>query len=321
MRIFERPQPRPRDRRRLRHRLPSPLGHRHRRRRERRDRGAGGVDDLRHDAARGRGIGVVLYFCRDRHCSRARGGGAADERAPVRHVKRRGLLEPDVAIDPGAFVEPAFVLGCVHAHDERILAAVGQQIRHVEPERHVAAQVAAHEVAVEDHDAIAEDAVELDRDAAARVGPGDEERPAVPADARVGERAAERLRAVAVETAILVEGQIDRPVVRQIDGGPGRGPGRVVERRLGDAAATANQAAGFRERTAAPVAEILRDVVGVAEMEAPAEVGEQALAAGGGCLRRRRRAAEDPGHVRQQRRAARSRRQLQPIASGHWRRS
>ena len=222
-----------------------------------------------------------------------------------------------MAIDPRALVEPAFVLGRVHAHDERVLAAVGQQIRHVEPERHVAAQVAAHEVAVEDHDAVAEDAVELDRDAAADVGRGDVERPAVPADARVGERAAERLRAVAVETAILVEGEIDRPVVRQIDGGPAVSR-RVVERRLGDAAATADQAAGFRERAAAPVAEILRDVVGVAEMEAPAEVGEQALAACGGILRRRRGAAEDPGHVRQQRRAARGRRQLQPIASGHY---
>ena len=120
---------------------------------------------------------------------------------------------------------------------------------------------------------------------------------------------------MAVETAILVEREIDRPVVRQIDGGPRR----VVERRLRDAARGRRSRCPTwrtprRARSRNPWRCRRRDRDGIASRSQRA--GARALSPAHSAT-----AAEAPpripGHVRQQRRAASGRRQLQPIASGH----
>src|SRR6185437_17085744 len=113
-----------------------------------------------------------------------------------RHVDGIRLLEPNVAIDAGALVEPSFAPGGIDAHDEHVRSAVGDEIRDVEPKRGIAAHVAAQQVAVEGDEAVAEDAVELDCDASAGVGRGDLEGTAIPADARGRIVAAERFAAV-----------------------------------------------------------------------------------------------------------------------------
>ena len=119
------------------------------------------------------------------------------ERAPLLHVNRVGLHQPDVPVNAGALVEPAVALGGVHAHQQHVPAAGGGEIGHVEAERVVAADVPADVEAVEDDRGLAVGGVEFDGDALARVGGREFEDAAIPADAggRVG--AAQRIEALA----------------------------------------------------------------------------------------------------------------------------
>ena len=86
----------------------------------------------------------------------------ARERAPLLHVHRVGLHQPDVPVNARALVEPAVALGGVHADQQHVSAAGRGEIGDVEAERIVAADVPADVEAVEDHHGLAIDAVELD---------------------------------------------------------------------------------------------------------------------------------------------------------------
>jgi len=79
-------------------------------------------------------------------------------------------------------------------------------------------------------------------------------------------------RTLAGERWIVLEGQFDGPVVRQIDGLPVV----VVEEQRADRA----EVSGLGE--VAPEIEILRHVGGVTEVKAPAEIQQQAFPAGYG---------------------------------------
>src|SRR6185295_18228194 len=113
----------------------------------------------------------------------------------------------------------------------------------------------------ERHGRVAEHTVELDRDTASGVAGGNVEYAPVPADARRGIVAAERLASEVHELCAVLEWQLDRPVVRQID----RSPTAVVEPR----ARGREQPADLVEHPALAEAEVLRRIVGVAEVEAP----------------------------------------------------
>ena len=60
---------------------------------------------------------VVCEFCMHKH--------------PVRRDgDRRGLVQPDVAVDARAFVKPALGFGRIHPHGNGVLAAVSQRQQH-----------------------------------------------------------------------------------------------------------------------------------------------------------------------------------------------
>ncbi|MEI9974863.1 MAG: hypothetical protein WDO73_24115 [Ignavibacteriota bacterium] len=117
-------------------------------------------------------------------------------------------------------------------------------------------------------------AVEFQGDAAAQVGCRDVEHAAVPADAGRGKSAPDGVEAVVLEGRIILEGQLDGPIVRQIE----LAPPAIVEVlfrhiNLG--------VAGFGEGVAAASpAKILRGIAGVAQMESPAEIEQEPFAGG-----------------------------------------
>ena len=123
-----------------------------------------------------------------------------------------------MTIDAGAFVEPALGQRCVGAHEQNIRAAGVDVVAHIEIERRIAAFIDAETVAVEDHHRVAIDTVELDRNAPAFAARGKFEIAPIPAHAHPGIGSSQWLAAVVVEILVVFERQIDRPIVRQIDG-------------------------------------------------------------------------------------------------------
>ena len=84
-------------------------------------------------------------------------------------MQRIRLGQPHVAIDAGALVEPAVAEARIDARNDVVLLAVRQKVREVEAEGRVAVVVAADEAAVDEYQHVAESAVELNPDAAARI--------------------------------------------------------------------------------------------------------------------------------------------------------
>jgi len=225
------------------------------------------VEELPRHAGSGGRIGGVLDYG-------AEGGNArdfgADVAVAVAEVERLGFGEPDVTVDSGALVEPAVAEAGVHADDEIVLLAGVDEVGDVEAEGGVAVVVAADEVAVEEDERVAEGAVELEGEALAGVGCGQVEAAAIPADRGLGIAAAERLVAVAVEGFVVDEGQLDGPVVGEVE----RAPGGVVE-----FGGSEGEVAGFGEvALGSAEAQIFRGISPVAEHELPAEVEQQTLA-------------------------------------------
>src|ERR1035441_2185706 len=120
----------------------------------------------------------------------------ARESAPMCHMYRAGLGEPDVSVDAGAFVKPAIAERSVDTHQQHIASAIIRMIADVVAERRVAAEILAQVMAVEDDDGIAVDPVKFGRRAAARVGSRQIKDAAVPADGRGRILTAQRVAAV-----------------------------------------------------------------------------------------------------------------------------
>ena len=230
-------------------------------------------------------------------------------------MQRIELVQPDMAIDAGPLVEPTLAERRVRADGDHVAPAVVQHVGEIDDEAGIPAVVARHDVAVAEHEAVAEHALELEMEAPAEVRPGDVEHASVPADARVGKLAAERLVAVRGRGILgfgrkrlrrlgLHERQRHAPVVRQVDGRPIR----VVEiqaRRVRGAGACLGVGPLVQAET-----EIARRIGRVAQMEPPAEVEEQPFArarCNGGVHRRRRDSLRDRWQ-RVRRRTSRDRR-------------
>jgi hypothetical protein len=172
-------------------------------------------------------------------------------------------------------VEPALAAGGVDPHDDDVVGAVIDDVGDIVFERRIAAQVAAQIVAMERHHGVAEHAVEPQDQPAPRVAGGDVQHPPVPADAGLGVGAAERLGAKLDQLLdVVAKRQLDRPVVGQIHGAPRP----VVE--LGGRGR--EQLARLGEHLAAAIREVALEVVGIAELEVPATVDQELLAAPGG---------------------------------------
>src|SRR6185437_2397968 len=121
---------------------------------------------------------------------------------PLPQVQRLRLRQPDMAINPGAFVEPTVAKAGVHAHHQVILAPIVQKIADVETERRVAVVVAANVISVEKDERIAKRSIEEQYRAAIAVCFGSLEDPAIPADAGFGILSAERLKAMALQALV-----------------------------------------------------------------------------------------------------------------------
>ena len=149
---------------------------------------------------------------------------------------------------------------------------------------------------IEDDRGLSVRAIEFDRDAFALVFGGQLKDATVPADAGFGVLAAKRIKALALQIGVILEGRLDRPVMGQIDATPvsvaeGGRTGR-------------NEISGLlkvsRVRTA--VAKVLGWIIGIPKMEGPSKVEQEAFAAGARCRRgqscgRAQRAGNLPGGV------------------------
>jgi len=157
------------------------------------------------------------------------------DKNPVRrHGHRRGLIQPNMTVNPRAFVKPALAFRRVHAHGNRVLAAEMQQVRNVLAERIVTAFVMSHTPAVDPDGRVAKYAVESQPDTPSLVFPSQVKGAAIPTDAVGWILCAQRLESVTA-VSIRVKRQFDRPVVRQIDGAPVR-VGELLRSRTGTGA-------------------------------------------------------------------------------------
>ena len=81
-----------------------------------------------------------------------------------------GLKQPDVPINPGAFIEPTFFHRRIDAHDNHVIAAVAEELGEVPSEARVATLFAPQVMSIDPNLRVSEDAVELDADPAAKIG-------------------------------------------------------------------------------------------------------------------------------------------------------
>src|SRR4029077_14624140 len=121
-------------------------------------------------------------------------------------VHRRGLGQPHMPVYPRPFVEPAIAKARVHAHHQKILAAVVQKIRHIETEWGIPVVVAPNEVSVQENQRASKRAVKLHRDAPSLILLRNIERAPVPAHAGLRISSPQRLLAVAVLLLVANEG-------------------------------------------------------------------------------------------------------------------
>ena len=203
-------------------------------------------------------------------------------------VRRR---QPDMSVKTRAFIEPALAQAGVHTDGQPVGAAGLRHVGDVDAEGRIAAGMLVDDDPVdEDHD-LAERAVELQSDAAAGPVGRDVQGASVPPDAVLGMVAAQGVEPMRGAGIVLIGrqdarrgivGQVDRPVVRSLDVGPG-GIVEVRLRRLGDGGGLGAARFGVGALISTE-AEILVDVRRVAESELPIE---RQLDASSGLRRRR----------------------------------
>ena len=99
---------------------------------------------------------------------------------PGRHVGWGNRNQARVPVNAAAFVPPAFELGRINAHDQQVVRAGFCDVGDVVAKTGVPAEVAAQEMTVKPHLAVAVNAVELEPQPAARVGGGNRNRLAIP---------------------------------------------------------------------------------------------------------------------------------------------
>ena len=203
-------------------------------------------------------LGLYLHFGRTGRG--VVGETAGDEDTVGRDRDRRGLYQPDVAINASAFVEPPFGLCRIDANRDQVLFTKIRHIGNVVAEAGVTALVMADKPAVHENRAVAKHAIEFQPKPTVGIGLCKIERASVPTDAVLGKGGAERLESVRA-VGLCVEGKFDGPVVGQLDLAPARvavvHAGRTIAR-AGLCQALAN----------API---------IAEMEFPAKIHQQPL--------------------------------------------
>ena len=176
-------------------------------------------------------------------------------------------IQPHVPVNARAFVEPAFVLRCIGPDHQHIIRPKTQKIGYIVGYSDVAAFVVAEVKAIDPELRIAENAVELHLKTFAFFRFCKRKMFPVPADARSGIIATQRLVTVRhdVECRVVDKGQFDRPVVRQVD----RTPQTILEPRFDGSIL---RAARFGQNSFKSVIEVFFRVVGMAETEFPVAI-------------------------------------------------
>ena len=114
----------------------------------------------------------------------------------MRDVERTGFGQPHVAVDARALIKLALTLRRIDSNHEDIPSVVVNEICYVLAERSVPAHIPPQKMAVKDHHAVAEHALELDGQPLAEIALRDLESSPVPADAGGRVSPIQRLEAV-----------------------------------------------------------------------------------------------------------------------------
>src|SRR5579863_10395967 len=125
-----------------------------------------------------------------------------------------------MAVNPRAFIKPAVALGGIDSHEQHVALAEISEIRYVEAKGIVAAAVPSDVEAVEHDHGLAVRAIELDGDSLAGVLGTKVEHTPVPADTRGRIFAAQRVEAFVQQIRVVMVGQLNRPIVRQVEAPP-----------------------------------------------------------------------------------------------------
>jgi len=120
--------------------------------------------------------GVNILFVGDGglHCKQGVASlNVGPDKHPVcRDMERCGFHQPRVPVDARTFIEPAFILTCIDADDQRVCVAVACIVGDIIHELAVAAQVVAEIVPVDPDDTIPKHSLELDGHSFSQIGPG-----------------------------------------------------------------------------------------------------------------------------------------------------
>src|SRR5689334_14074958 len=106
--------------------------------------------------------------------------------------------QPHVPVDARALVEPTITIGGIHANHEYVTRAIAYEVGDIDAKRGVAVVISTDEATVDKHQRVTKHAVELDNDPPAKVGRGNVETAAIPANGVFRILAPERLVTVAL---------------------------------------------------------------------------------------------------------------------------
>ncbi len=135
-------------------------------------------------------------------------------------MKGRCFCEPDMTINAGSFIEPAFFHGRIHPYRRDIIPAVIQVIGDIVLKTAVAAVFFADVKSVDPEHRIAMDAVKLDDYAPAQIGFRNKKFFPIPSHTVFRKSSSDFFIAMTM-TTFAVERQFDCPVMRQVDHPPG----------------------------------------------------------------------------------------------------
>src|SRR6185437_7845128 len=185
-------------------------------------------------------------------------------------MNRIGFDQPYVAIDSRAFIEPSVAGCCVNAYQQHVASAGRREVGEIEAEWIVSSTVSTDVEIVADHHRLAIRAIELDGDTFTFILGSQFEQTPIPTDAGSRVFLSQWIETLRPQRRIILERELDSPVMRQIQ----FAPLAVVERQR----ARGNEVARFLKTPGEP--KVLIRITGVPKMEAPAKIQKQPLPSG-----------------------------------------
>ena len=167
-----------------------------------------------------------------------------------------------MTVNSSAFVEPTITRGGIYAHQQHVAATRGREVGQIETERIVSSGVVPDVEVVECHHGFAIRTIKFHRDAFARIFSRQLKDAPIPADARGWILFSQRVETLRSQCRIVLERQLDSPVMRQVE----RMPCAVVKGK----SAGRNEVSRFLE--IAVESEVFCGIAGMPKLEAPAKI-------------------------------------------------